>query len=110
MRPLHILLLVIYCHFTMAGAAGAWVMKRDLRTEERSPLAVTDPSDSNDDNDGAADDGDASSPGDPDQCHRSAHSVHFSLFTSDARPIYALPDGGRASLRPIDITTPPPRA
>jgi len=107
MRLLHILLLLVYCHFTMAGFAGAWVMKHSVATADHAVLTLPDPADAADD---MYDRGDDDSPCDPDQCHRSVHILLLPLQVSEAGGPLFTAHGGRASLRPIDILTPPPRA
>jgi hypothetical protein len=105
MRLLHIILLVIYCHFTMAGTAGMWVMKQSFRTEDRSPLAVTDQA-----GDGEDADGDEPSPVDPDQWHGTDHFEFTAIQSALSGPAFFPDSNGKASIRPIDILTPPPKA
>ena len=108
-KALNVILLLMYCHFALAGFPGAYLMKKAAQSESYS-WADTLPSDAEDggDEDTGQDAASKSSPCDPDQCHRSSleQPVPFRL-TAGCRPDPLFrPDA--LPRRIFDIQTPPP--
>jgi hypothetical protein len=112
-KKLNVILLLLYCHFTLAGFPGAYLMRHAEQLEKRTWADVTTPDGDQDATDGVDEGGGQDcngkcSPGDPDQCHRSG--ALYALQTDDRQvsvlfqllPLKALPTLS------YDIQTPPP--